>query len=217
MPTTREPTLAVALGFDGHPAGEQLAAVARGCIQLGTRQRLAAAVTPRFWARIGRSIEETVVGKLASIRLGTVLVDGWSKIAELRAYADPEQHPPGESNDVALAKHAITSPHTVAVDLLVDGATAATIELDVELELELEGAILHILDGRVHAITLGAASASVRVEYEGTELTSVPLRSIDVGHEIELEHPIPIALPDRYAGVALPPHARVPTVGQPTA
>ncbi len=215
MPTARETTLGVALGIDGHSIREQLAAVARERIQLDVKQRLAAAATPRFWGRVGRSIEEAVASKLSALPVSTVVVDGWLKVNELRAYADPARHPPGEASDVALVKHSITSPHTVAVDLLVDGAKAATIEIDVEIELEIEGAILHVLDGKIRAITLGSVGASVRVEYAGKELASLPIHQIDVANDIELEHPIPISLPDRYATVVLPPGARVPGIAAP--
>ena len=216
MPTPSQPTLGVALGVDGHPIREQLAAVASGCVQLGIKQRLAAAATPRFWGRIGRSIEESVVAKLSALPVSTVLVDGWLKVNELRAYADPARHPPGEASDVALVKHSVTSPHTVAVDLLVDGASVApTIELDVEIELEIEGAILHVLDGKIRAITLASVAASARIEYDGRKLAEVPLHPIEIAHDIALETPIPISLPDRYATVAIPADARVPGAAPP--
>ncbi len=207
----REATLGVALKIDERSMREQLATIARGCVQLGAKQRLAALVTPRFWGRVGRSIGETMVSKLSSIPLSTVLVDGWLKIQELRAYADPERHPPGEPSDVALVKHTVTSPHTVTIELLVNGAKATAIDIDVEIELELEGAILHVLDGKINAITIGSARASVRIEHEGRELTSIPLHPIDLP-DIQLDSPIPIALPDRYAAVAIAPDARVPSL-----
>jgi hypothetical protein len=216
MPTQSEPTLALALGFDGSPMHEQLTDAAKACLALDVKQKLGTLLAPQFWGGVGSEVEAALSKGLADVSISEVLVGAWLKARELRRYADPALHPPGEPSVAALAKHSITSRHTIEVDLLVAGAKTSTLTLDLELQLEIEAAHLRILDGRVRAIGLGKLTVSAAVDCAGKELKRFPLREIEVPHEIVLEHPIPIVLPDRYApAVTLPADARVPSVTPP--
>ena len=218
MPTHSEPTLALALGLDGHPMHEELAGLAKAAIELDKRQKIGAVLSPGFWRSVGKEIEGAVAEELGEIPLSKVLVDAWLKAKELRSFADPALHPRGESSTVALAKHNLSSSYTIQVDLLVNGVKKSTLALDVELELELDAAHLRILNGRIHALSPGTVAASASVKWKGRELKRLPLRKLDLPGELLLEPGIPLVSSDRYApGVTLPADARLPQAAPPSA
>lgn len=217
MPNQTQPTLAMALGLDGSPLHEQLAAAAKATIEFDTKQKIGAALTPRFWDGVGREVQRAVGDELAHVSIGKILVDAWLKAKQFRAYADPTIHPPGEPSIATLAKHKVRSPHKITVSLLIAGATARTLELDLELTLALEAVHLRILDGRIRALSLGTVSLSGAIKYKGRELTTFPVREVKMDREIELDPPMPIMLPSRYPPAVIPPaDALMPVVAPPT-
>jgi hypothetical protein len=213
MPTQAQPTLAFALGLDGHPMRQQLGEVAKECIALDMKQAAGAALTPRFWNGVGQEVEGAIAKGLGGLSITKILVEAWLSAMQFRAYADPKIHPPGESSVATLAKHTVKSPHKIAVDLLVAGQKTQSIVLDLTVLLDLEGVHLRILDGRIRAISLGAMKVSASLKLADKELKRFPLRDVKLDDELELHPPMPIMLPDRYPpAVELPGDARVPTV-----
>jgi hypothetical protein len=211
-----EPTLDLALRLDGGSMRERLAEAAKACLELDMKQRIGAVLTPHFWGALGAEVEDAASTALADIPISRILVEAWLEARELRTYADPARHPPGEPSVATLAKHSVTTRHTIDVDLLVDGTKTSTITLDVELQFDLDAVHLRILDGRVRALDLGKVEVSVAVDCAGKELKRFPLREIPLSGEIVLEHPIPIVLPDRYApAVRVPADARVSPIAPP--
>jgi hypothetical protein len=216
MPTQAQPTLAFALGLDGHPMRDQLGKVAKECIALDLKQQAGAALTPRFWSGVGQEVEGAVAKGLGDLSITRILTEAWLSAMQFRAYADPKIHPPGESSVAALAKHTVKSPHRIAVDLMVAGQKAQSIVLDLTVLLDLEGVHLRILDGRIRAISLGALKVSASLKLADKEVKRFPVRDVRFDDELELHPPMPIMLPDRYPPpVALPQDAVVPTVAPP--
>lgn len=217
MPTQTQPTVAMALGLDGSPLHEKLAAVAKATIQFDTKQKIGAALTPRFWDGVGREVQGAVDKELANITISKILVDAWLKAKQFRSYADPAVHPPGEPSIATLGKHKVRSPHRIEVSLLIAGATARTLVLELELTLALEAVHLRILDGRIRALSLGTVAMSGAVKCEGKELTTFPVRDVKMDREIVLDPPMPILLPNRYpAAVIAPADALAPAVAPPS-
>jgi hypothetical protein len=218
MPTHSEPTLAIVLGLEGNRMHEELADVARSVSELDKKQKIGAVLAPGFWRGVGKDFQSVVAEELGAIPLSKVLVDAWLKARELRSFADPAVHPRGESSTVALAKHSVSSSHTVQVDLLVNGVKRKTLALDVELELELGAAHLRILDGRIRALSPGTVSASASVKWEGRELKRLPLRTFDLPGELLLDPGVPLTRIDRYAPVVtLPADVRLSEAQPPSA
>jgi hypothetical protein len=217
MTTQTQPTLAAVLGLDGSPMHDQLAGVAKACIELDVKQKIGAAITPRFWESVGREVQGAVDRSLAELTIGKILVDAWLKAKQFRSYADPVIHPPGEPSVATLAKHSVRSPHKIEVSLLVAGVTARTLVLELELILALEAVHLRILDGRIRALSLGTVSLSGAIKYEGRELKEFPVREVAFDQELVLDPPMLIMLPDRYPpAVIVPPNALSPGVAPPT-
>src|SRR5215207_4411799 len=124
MSTTVQPTLALAL--DGRPMRDQLAGLAKRTIDLDMKEKIGAALTPRFWDGVGGEVEDALVKKLADIPISTILMEAWLSAKQFLAYADPKLHPPGEASVATLAKHSVRSPHKLAVELRVNGKTMST-------------------------------------------------------------------------------------------
>jgi len=218
MPVQEQPTLAFALGLDGHPMREQLGKVAKECIALDMKQQAGAALTPRFWTGVGQEVEGAIAKGLGNLSVTKILVEAWLSAMQFRAYADPKIHPPGESSVATLAKHSVKSPHKIAVDLLVAGHKTGSLVLDLTVLLDLEAVHLRILDGRIRAISLGSMKVSASLKIANKEVKKFPVRDVRFDDELELHPPMPIMLPDRYApAVALPPDANAPTALPPDA
>jgi hypothetical protein len=216
MPTPAQPTLAFALGLDGHPMREELGKVAKDCIALDMKSQIGAALTPRFWNGVGQEVEGAVAKGLSDLSITKILVEAWLSAMQFRSYADPKLHPPGQSSVATLAKHTVKSPHRIAVDLLVAGQKTRSLVLDLTVLLDLEGVHLRILDGRIRAISLGAMKVSASLKIADKEVKKIPVREVRLDDELELHPPMPIMLPDRYPpAVALPEDAQVPTVAPP--
>jgi len=211
-----QPTLAFALGLDGHPMREELGKVAKECIALDMKQAAGATLTPRFWSGVGQEVEGAVAKGLGTLSLTKILVEAWLSAMQFRAYADPKIHPPGESSVATLAKHTVKSPHKSAVDLLVAGHKTSALVLDLTVLLDLEGVHLRILDGRIRAISLGSMKVSASLKLADKEVKKFAVRELRFDDELEVHPPMPIMLPDRYVpAVALPADAHVPTVAPP--
>jgi hypothetical protein len=211
-----QPTLAFALGLDGHPMREELGKVAKECIALDMKQAAGATLTPRFWSGVGQEVEGAVAKGLGSLSITKILVEAWLSAMQFRAYADPKIHPPGESSVATLAKHTVKSPHKIAVDLLVAGHKTSALVLDLTVLLDLEGVHLRILDGRIRAISLGSMKVSASLKLADKEVKKFAVRELRFDDELEVHPPMPIMLPDRYVpAVALPADAHVPTVAPP--
>jgi hypothetical protein len=216
MPTQAQPTLAFALGLDGHPMREELGKAAKEIIALDMKQQVGAALTPRFWNGVGQEVEGAVAKGLGELSITQILTEAWLSAMQFRSYADPKIHPPGESSVATLAKHTVKSPHKIAVDLLVAGQKTKSLVLDLTVLLDLEGVHLRILDGRIRAISLGAMKVSASLKIADKEVKRFPVRDVRFDDELELHPPMPIILPDRYPpAVVLPEDAQVPTVAPP--
>lgn len=205
MPIPTQPTLAMALGLDGSQLHEKLAAIAKKTIEFDTKQQIGAALTPRFWDGVGKEVQGVVDKELANITITKVLVDAWLKAKQFRSYADPAVHPPGEPSIATLGKHKVRSPHRIEVSLLIAGATARTLVMELELTLALDAVHLRILDGRIRALSLGTVSLSGAIKCEGKELTNFSVRDVKMDQEIALEPPMPIMLPSRYPPSVIAP------------
>lgn len=213
MPVQAQPTLAFALGLDGHPMREELGKVAKECIALDMKELAGAALTPRFWSGVGQEVEGAIAKGLGSLSITKILAEAWLSAMQFRAYADPKLHPPGEPSVATLAKHTVKSPHKIAVDLLVAGHKTSSLVLELTVLLDLEAVHLRILDGRIRAISPGSMKVSASLKIAGKEVKKFPVRDVRFDEELEVKPPMPIMLPDRYApAVVLPADASVPTV-----
>ena len=109
------------------------------------------------------SVKEEVgakIGDVLNVGLDDVMVAAWKKYHGFRELADPEKHPPEETILVPLAKHAVQSAHKPHVDLKIKDVLVGSIQLDVQVALELEGLVLKVQGGKICDVKAGSCQAS---------------------------------------------------------
>ena len=122
-------------------------------------------------AAVSGEVASAVEG-LLDFDLGDLLLSGWCKHAEVRAAARRTAAAPGSAEVVALATHRVTSTHEPAVDLLVNGATVATVQLELRIEFLLKGIVVTVREGRLAAVRPGTCEVTATLEAEGRRLAS---------------------------------------------
>ncbi len=100
------------------------------------------------------------IGEVLDVGLGDVMAAAWEKVGALREYADPDEHPPEETVLLPLAAHTIESEHEPSVELKIKDMVICTIQLEVALELALEGVVLKVQGGKIREIQAGSCQAS---------------------------------------------------------
>ena len=104
------------------------------------------------------------------------LAQGWLKAKELREYADPKKHPPGERSTVFLAEHKLKTQLHPVLDVNMAPLWRGKLKLTVELKADFRCANLTILDGRIVEIAAGDCQAVGQLKYGSTNLHK-PLKS----------------------------------------
>lgn len=99
----------------------------------------------------------------------------WAAVRELREYADPAKHPPGEVNVVRWGRCTVNAPQEVDVRVGVLGVELPVLRLRVDLRAEFDSLALTIRDGAIRRVTPGAAKATVALKCGSATL--VPERS----------------------------------------
>lgn len=107
------------------------------------------------WKSVGSALDERIEAVL-DVGVDELLIAAWKKYRGFQRYADPEQYPPGETVMVPLAEHTIRSAHRPHVDLKLHNVELGSLELRVELELDLEGVVLEIEGGKIWALRAGS-------------------------------------------------------------
>ncbi len=129
---------------------------------------------------------------LLDIDLVDIFCGGWTKLQQLQAYRDPDQHPPQEVSLVPIVTHRITSEHHPGLDIMVGPARVATVKLDVDLEVVLEAVVLKVQAGRIREVMTGAFQGEGTIKCRGKTLIarSTPKynlpASIPLGDGIEI-------------------------------
>jgi hypothetical protein len=96
----------------------------------------------------------------------------WAAVRELRDYADPVKHPPGETAILRWGKCSISAPQGIDVKLKVAGLDMVALRLTVDLEAEFHSLALIVRDGAIQKASPGPASASAALSYGKVPLIS---------------------------------------------
>ena len=137
----------------------------------------------------------TKLPDLLGIDVGKVLVGGWKKSEELRRYADPEQYPPDETMLVELIQHSIRSSHAPHLDFMIRDTQVSRIDFELDMELDVDGAVLTIRDGKIWALSVGTCLASGELTCGGHSIMKKKAEPIDIPGTYELAQPVQIAPP----------------------
>jgi hypothetical protein len=118
------------------------------------RKRVPPHLQPSMWPNTARDIGNALASALR-LRLADVLVAGWNKYYEISKYKDRKKYPSDAIIEVPLAGHTFTSSHEPRVEILANGARVADIRFQVDLEIEVECAVLTIQDAKIKSISTG--------------------------------------------------------------
>ena len=121
---------------------------------------------------------------LLQVELAEVLGGGWKTGAELGRYADTQRYAPDETIVVELTTHVVTSRHRPRLEVLLDDQPCGRLDVEVEMALRIDGAVLTIKDGKIWKATTGACAASGRITCAGQTLSE--------------RESVPVPLPDAF-------------------
>jgi hypothetical protein len=109
---------------------------------------------------------------LLDLDLGSQIIAGWRKHAELAAAAERTLASPGTAEVVELATHHITSVHRLAVDLLVNDVHAATIQFELRITFTVQALVVTVRNGRVASLHSGACDITATLTCEDLQLAT---------------------------------------------
>jgi hypothetical protein len=148
-------------------------------------------------------------GDLLDLTIPEIAVAAWIKCREISQYADTKRYPPSETTIVPLVKHTITSVHNPYIELLVGNEPIGRVEFEIELNLTLEGVLLHIQDGEIVKIDLGSCQGTGCIKCEGVVVAKSATRDLQLPGSIPLNKGIPIAAGLEKSNTSLRPQAVV--------
>lgn len=130
-----------------------------------------------------------VIHHLLDIDLGSLVTDAWKKAGELRAAA--ERSLASGEELVALATHRITSRHHPRVDIVIDGATRATLTLDLSIVLDIAEAVAVVRGGKLVGLRSGDCQATATLA-AGREQLAEHTAHFDLGVLVRLTSALPL-------------------------
>ncbi|MFD4248060.1 hypothetical protein ACFWP3_41785 [Streptomyces sp. NPDC058525] len=140
----------------------------------------------------------SVIGGFLDIDLVSLVAGGWAKHSALRDAARRTRRYPGSEEVVALATHSITSTHEPAVDVLVDGAPAATVDVGLTVVFRITGLVAAVRDARLIAVRTGECAVEAQLSVRRT-LVATREGRLDLPGELRLRGPVEL-LPPAYRG-----------------
>ena len=175
---------------------------------------------PRAWAawqtlqhqQIRASIEEQVAHG-SGPKLGTILADVWSDMANVRAAINPAQTPAGVSRTVTLVKHEFEWSNKPVLTINVDGLSTAHVEFELAMNLDIDAAMVTIRDARIHKIEMGKFRIEAKLLCGGRAVWSRPLKEGRLPGAIESDVGIPLRYM-RYDETSFGNQRRGPTTGR---
>ena len=111
-----------------------------------------------------RSSLDDGLRSLLSVSVRDVIAGGWNTYTELKEYKDVSKHPPDEANVVYIKEHTITSSHRPHLELRMGQKNLASVEIGIELALQIEAVALTVSAGRIREVRPGACTASGTVK-----------------------------------------------------
>ncbi|MFD9684651.1 hypothetical protein ACFXPX_23890 [Kitasatospora sp. NPDC059146] len=123
-------------------------------------------------ARAARQEVASVVHGFLGLDMIDLLAGGWRTQSQLAAAARETCAAPGSEEVVALLEHRVRSVHQPSVNVLVDGVSMGTLEVDIEVVFELDGIVAVVRGGRLVAVRAGRCTASATVALERIPLLS---------------------------------------------
>jgi hypothetical protein len=145
----------------------------------------------------------TLIARILDQPVVDVLVGGWRTWERLAEAARGSLEAPGQTDLVELLDHEVTSTHRPGVDVTFDGKRIASIEVELDVSMQLHAVTAVISGGRLTALRSGRADVTAKLAIEGLQVLTATL-PIDLAVEIILGDGIELAVPVDV--VTLPPY-----------
>jgi hypothetical protein len=185
-------TLTSFFGTAGVAALQQGAtAVSASPALAGLAQRLATQVEMFSWPGLLGDILAKAPD-LLELDPSKILANAWARDAEFRKYADPELYPPDETVLVELVHHVIKSTQEPKLEIVAANKVLDTVDFKLAMAITIEGAILHIRDGKIWEVALGNCTASGSLSCEGLSLFERKSEPFKLPGKLEFSEPMSI-------------------------
>lgn len=99
-----------------------------------------------------------------------VIATAWSKVRELKKYADPAKYPPDQSVVVHLGEHKVSCRMQPVIEVSFNEVRLPAIRFNLELVAKFKSAALTIRGGVIRAVAPGSCSAQVVLKYGSVTL-----------------------------------------------
>jgi hypothetical protein len=133
------------------------------------------------------------LSNVVSVPIEKIFAGAWNAHRALRAYADPKQHPREEVNLVPLDEHTIRTSYKPRLDILIEGSKIKSIEFDLELELEIQAAVLKIQGGRIREIEVGSCKGKAKLSWKEGVLAEPKTREFKLPGKLQFAEGIAIS------------------------
>ena len=184
----------------GDVPGDSTDALTVSLHEHGNVRTLIPKLPPLTVAAAERELAEATDG-LLSLNLADVAASGWKKYGALRDAALSTRNSPTTKKSVALATHNIDSSYHPTIDLLVDDARVATIEIDLQIALTMAGVVAVVREARLTEIRSGTCTVAASLSVQQIVITEKQ-RQFDLPGAVRLRHGVPLLGPDTVAVAA---------------
>lgn len=123
-----------------------------------------------------------------------ILAQAWSKHQDLLEYRDSEQYPPEVTFLVPLVQHSLSTKHAPSIEPSLAGKSLVKLELEIEVEFLIKGAILSVQNGRIMKIRLGAIEGTGSLGLAGISVLEKE-NTLEIPYIIDLGEGVPIRQP----------------------
>jgi len=172
------------------------------------RRGLAQEVKSADWG----AVRDVLLHKLAEALdqpLLEPLAAAWSKLDEIRGYADRDRYPPDVTALVPLLDHDIDYTQQPRVQLKLGDQLLGTLQFDVSLRLALKGIQLEIRNARIMRVLAGSWQGVGNLGLEGKSFYEHKLPEVRLDGAVSLGAGFDIAgdgaaAPSRRSGVSTP-------------
>jgi hypothetical protein len=123
---------------------------------------------------VAKAVSEELAG-LLDVSLVGIMLRAWSKYELVRKYLASN-----ETVLVPLLTHTIESTHEPSLDLTQANIVIKRVQFSVSLEIEVEGLVLKIGQGRIQQIEAGNFTASGSLDCEGVTVAEKKLRPLNI-------------------------------------
>jgi hypothetical protein len=141
------------------------------------------------------AVEQAIGNQVAgcfSVTISQVLGQAWSDAQQVREALDPTRTPRHTSKKVPLVTHQIGWATQPKLIVQIDGVTSIDLTYELVLDLELEGAVLTILNGRLCEVSLGTYQGEGKLLINGAEIIKFPTKQWRLPATLRSEKGIPL-------------------------